>query len=214
MRGWASARRMAASASVLSSRAPRRHELRHSHTAQATGVTISVTAPLSASAGSDKTSGSAPLGVAFTGSASGGTGSGYSYDWNFGDGSAHATTQNPSHTYASAVSYHVTLTVTDSGSHTATDTHLTITVSNPVAPPVITLIKKASPPFKLVVTGSNLQSGIKVYIDGGQWGSVVWKNMGKIQLTGAIKSAVPKGTVHTFRFVNPDGGEASTTWGW
>jgi hypothetical protein len=64
------------------------------------------------------------------------------------------------------------------------------------------------------VTGSNLQSGIKVYIDGVQWGSVVWKNTGKIQLTGAIKAAVPKGTTHTFRFVNLDGGETTTSWGW
>ncbi len=185
-----------------------------SHTAQATGVTINVTAPLSATAGSDKTSGSAPLAVAFTGSASGGTGSGYTYDWNFGDGTAHSAAQSPSHTYTSAGTYHVTLTVTDSGSHTATDTHLTMTVSNPVAPPVITLIKKVSPPWKIVVSGSNLQNGIKVYIDGVQWGSVVWKKTTKIQLTGAIKSAVPKGTTHTFRFVNLDGGEATTTWGW
>jgi PKD repeat protein len=81
-------------------------------------------------------------------------------------------------------------------------------------PPAITLIKKASPPFKLVVTGSNLQNGIRVFIDGTEFTSVVWKNQGKIQLTGAIKSAVPKGTTHTFRFLNPDGGEVSTTWGW
>ena len=187
-----------------------------SQTAQASGVTITVTAPppVVATAGSDKTSGTSPLAVAFTGSASGGTGTGYSYDWNFGDGSAHSSTQNPSHTYSSAGTFHVTLTVTDSGAHTGTDTHLTITVTSPVAPPVIGLIKKASPPFKLVVTGSNLQNGIKVYIDGVQWGSVVWKNTGKIQLTGAIKSAVPKGTTHTFRFVNLDGGEATTSWGW
>ena len=39
----------------------------------------------------------------------------------------------------------------------------TITIVNP---PAISLIKNALPPFKIVVTGSNLQSGIKVYIDG------------------------------------------------
>jgi len=86
--------------------------------------------------------------------------------------------------------------------------------SNPVTPPVIALMKKVSPPFKIVVTGSNLQSGIRVYIDGTQWTSVTWKSMGKVQLTGAIKAAVPKGTTKSFRFVNPDGGETTTTWGW
>ena len=84
----------------------------------------------------------------------------------------------------------------------------------PVNPPVVALIKKASPPFKLVVSGSNLQSGIKVFINGAEWASVAWKNTGKIQLTGAIKTAVPKGTTNTFRFLNPDGGEFTQTWGW
>jgi hypothetical protein len=80
---------------------------------------------------------------------------------------------------------------------------------------VITLLKKASPPFKIIVTGSNLQNGIKVFIDGAEWSSVVWKNAGKIQLTGsALKTAVPKNTPRTFRFLNPDGGEVTTTWQW
>ena len=85
-----------------------------------------------------------------------------------------------------------------------------------VAPPVIGSLRKVAPPFKIVVAGSNLQSGIKVYIDGTLWASVVWKNPGKVQLTGgsALKLAVPRGTTKTFRFVNPDGGEAVTTWGW
>ncbi len=45
---------------------------------------------------------------------------------------------------------------------------------------------------------------------------MLWKNTAKIQLTGgaSLKLAVPKGTAKTFRFVNPDGGEASQTWGW
>ena len=82
----------------------------------------------------------------------------------------------------------------------------------PIIPPAITLIKKISPPFKLVVTGSNLQNGIKIYIDGMEWTSVLWKNTAKIQLTGGIQAAVPKGITKTFRFVNPDGGETTTTW--
>ena len=77
-------------------------------------------------------------------------------------------------------------------------------------------MKKVAPPFRIVVTGTNLQNGIKVYIDGAQWANVVWKNTGKIQLTGgaSLKIAVPKATTKTFRFVNPGGGDVSMTWSW
>jgi YD repeat-containing protein len=131
------------------------------------------------------------------------------YDWSFGDGSAHSAAQSPNHTYGTSGSFQWMLTATVNGL-TCTKSG-TVTVVNG---PSVALIKKASPPFKLVVTGSNLQSGIRVFIDGTEFTSVVWKNAGKIQLTGAIKAAVPKGTTHAFRFLNPDGGEASATWGW
>ena len=35
-----------------------------------------------------------------------------------------------------------------------------------VNPPVITLMRKVTPPFKFVVTGSNLQNGIRVFFNG------------------------------------------------
>ena len=133
-------------------------------------------------------------------------------DWDFGDSSTHTSSPSPTHTYNTAGNYTWRFTVV-AGSQSCTKSG-TIAVANPVPPPVIALIKKASPPFKLVVTGSNLQRGIRVFIDGTEFTSVVWKNTGKIQLTGTIKTVVPKGTTHTFRFLNPDGGEASTTWGW
>lgn len=175
---------------------------------------IVVAAPLTAAASSDKSSGTIPLAVAFSGSASGGFPP-YTYSWTLGDGST-STAQNPSHTYTQAGSFTAVLTVTDSAAHTAHAPDVTITATNPVPPPVITLMKKVAPPFKFVVTGSNLQNGIKVYIGTTQWPSVVWKNTGKIQITGgaSLKLAVPKGTTKTFRFVNPDGGETTTTWGW
>lgn len=70
------------------------------------------------------------------------------------------------------------------------------------------------PSFKIVVTGSNLQRGIRVFINGGEWSSVTYKNSTKIQLKGgaSLKTVVPKGVPTTFRFLNPDGGEATTTW--
>jgi hypothetical protein len=109
-----------------------------------------------------------------------------------------------------AGNFSFTVTATDANG-CAGSVNVTLSVSNP---PHISAIKKSSPPFKLVVTGSNLQNGVKVHVDGSMWASVVWKSPGKLQLTGSIKAAVPKGTSHTFRFVNPDGGEATLTWGW
>ena len=132
-----------------------------------------------------------------------------SYDWDFGDNSAHSSQQNPSHTYTAIGIFHWTLRVASGGAMCTTTGTITI-----VNPPSISLIKKVTPPFKLVVMGSNIQNGIKVYINGVEWTSVAWKNTGKIQLTGAIKFTVPKGITKTFRFVNPDGGEASQNWGW
>jgi PKD repeat protein len=185
-----------------------------SHTASATPLTITVTAPLSASATATPTSGSVPLTVSFGTTVSGGTAP-YTYDWNYGDGSAHGNTQAPSHTYTTVGTYTATVTVTDSApSHHAVTGSVTVTVKPP--PPVITLMKKVTPPFTIVVTGSNLQSGIQVYINGTRWSGVQWKNAGKIKLTGgaSLKAAVPKGVTTTFRFVNPDTGESTTFWMW
>jgi len=131
------------------------------------------------------------------------------YDWDFGDGSVHSQELAPSHTYASAHAYNWTFRATSGTAQC--ETTGTITVA---APPVIALLKKVAPPFKIVVTGSNLQSGIRVFINGGEWSSVTYKNSTKIQLKGgaSLKTVVPKGVPTTFRFLNPDGGEATTTW--
>ncbi len=93
-----------------------------------TGAICNVAPVLTATATANKTSGAAPLSVAFTGSAANGTAP-YTYDWDFDDGSAHSTQQNPSHSYTDPGSYTVTLTVTDAAAKTAIDNHLTITVS-------------------------------------------------------------------------------------
>lgn len=131
-----------------------------------------------------------------------------SFSWSFGDGQT-STQQNPLQTYSSPGAFHWTLTVSQDGATCSKGG--TITVVNP---PVVGLMKKISPPFKIVVTGSNLQNGIRVFIDGAEWTSVAWKNTGKILLRGAIKAAVPKGVIRTFRFENPNGDEAVTTWSW
>jgi hypothetical protein len=106
--------------------------------------------------------------------------------------------------------------VTDSASRNATDAHLAITVSAPIPPPVISLMKKASPPFKIVVTGSNLQDGVRLFINGVEWTNIQWKSTTKVKILGgaSLKTVVPKGVATTFRFLNPDGGETTVSWSW
>jgi PKD repeat protein len=84
---------------------------------------------LTATASADRTFGTLPLTVNFTGAGTGGT-QPYSYRWTFGDGSDAVTEQNPSHTFATVGSFPVTLTVTDSGAQAATDDHLRIYVTS------------------------------------------------------------------------------------
>ena len=81
---------------------------------------------LSATAGADPASGSAPLRVSFTANASGGK-LPYVYNWTFGDGSA-ASDQNPFHSFSQPGLYTTTLTVTDALGAKVTD-DLTVTVS-------------------------------------------------------------------------------------
>ena len=139
------------------------------------------------------------------------------YDWDFGDGSAHSSQQNPSHTYSANGSYSWTLTVTV-GSATCSKSG-TIAI---VVPPSVTSMQKLGNPFRINVIGSNLQSGIAVYINGQYWGDssdkklVKWKSESNIKVKkgSALKALVPKNTPTTFRFVNPDGGETSLTWQW
>lgn len=133
------------------------------------------------------------------------------FSWSFGDNSASVSGQNVNHTYTSPGTYTWTMTASANGVVCTATGRITI-----ILPPSITLIKKVSPPFKFVVTGSNLQNGIRVFINNTEWTGVVWKKDTKIQLTGgaSLKLAVPKGQTRTFRFLNPDGGEVSQTWSW
>ncbi|WP_318151975.1 ThuA domain-containing protein [Nocardioides hwasunensis] len=87
-----------------------------------------------ARATADKTSGQAPLTVAFDGTASfdpdTGTSAGLTYSWDFdGDGTPEATTPSGSFTYTTVGNYTARLTVTDEGGRTGT-TNIDITVGN------------------------------------------------------------------------------------
>jgi len=179
------------------------------HTASRT-LTTTVSPALQAFAGGAPASGHAPLTVNFFGFAAGGTPP-YGYAWAFSDGGS-ASGASASHTFASAGSYTATLTVTDAASRTATASPVSITVTVP--PPVISSLTKKGNPFRIVVSGSNLQSGIQVFINGTLWSNVTYQSTNQITIKGgsSLKTAVPRGTPTTFRFVNPDTGEATVVW--
>ena len=91
-------------------------------------------------------------------------------------------------------------------------------VLNPIAPPVPAQIKKAAAPtpFTLIVTGTNLQNGISVRINGTPWTGVTWVSPTKIKIGQGktLKALVPKGQTTQFTFANPDGGRVSYDWSW
>jgi hypothetical protein len=130
--------------------------------------------------------------------------------WNFGDGNT-STQSAAFHQYAAPGVYTWHVTATGDGASCSKEGTITV-----VDPPVVTAMKKVTPPFKIVAIGTKFQNGVKVYIDGVEWTSVVWKKAEKVQITGgaSLKAAVPKGVSKVFRFVNPDGGEASVVWNW
>ena len=103
------------------------------------------------------------------------------------------------------------MTVTDALGHSQGSTTGPVLVLPP--PPVISAIKKVSPPFHLVVSGSNLQNGIQVLINGTAWPNVAWKKSTKILINGgaSLKNAVPKGATTVIQLVNPDGGTATSS---
>jgi hypothetical protein len=89
-----------------------------------------------------------------------------------------------------------------------------------VQPPAVTAVTKVPAPFRLRLTGSNLQNGLSVYVNGSLWGTtatptlVKWKNSTQILLKkgAALKALFPSGVAVPIRVVNPDGGEITVTY--
>jgi uncharacterized repeat protein (TIGR02543 family) len=106
---------------------------------------LNTSGPPVAVASSDKTFGSSPLAVQFTGSASTTPSGSLTYRWDFGDGTPTSPAANPSHPFtaptADPIKYTVTLTVTNTAGLT-NQTSLTISVNN--TPPRVTITSPAN----------------------------------------------------------------------
>ncbi len=178
-------------------------------------ITATSVAALTATASSGTASGTIPLAVQFTGTASGGV-TPYTYSWNFGDGSALSSAQNPAHTYTAAGTYGVTLTVHDSAGASAADSHLVITASKPaVPPPVITAVKKATNPFRLILTGTNFHANCTIKIDGTAVPLTTFKTSTKVvaKKGAALKAMLPSGHAVSVTVTNNDDGGVSAPFG-
>ena len=96
-------------------------------------ITVTVTeaggAAPTVEASADKTSGPAPLEVAFSADGSDDV---VTYHWDFGDGTGTSLDQNPTHRYMTKGTYTATVTVTDGAGKTGTDS-VVITVADPPA---------------------------------------------------------------------------------
>ena len=82
-----------------------------------------------------------------------------------------------------------------------------------VPPPSITSTKKRTSPFKLRITGSDFQSGCRVFIGSNTepWPNTSYKSPSSIVLEGgsALKRLFPKGVSVPIKVVNPDGQDAT-----
>jgi len=85
-----------------------------------------------------------------------------------------------------------------------------------VIPPVVSSIKKATDPFRLIIQGSNFKEGMTALIstDTSPWPYYSYKSETKFVLKGnkSLKDRFPKGTPVTITLVNPDGGTATATY--
>ena len=108
-----------------------------------TEIIVNTTANIpTANASADKTSGTAPLTVNFTGIVIGGDVP-FTYEWDFGDGTGPSTEQNPTHTYTDAGTFTATFTVIDNTDDSDSDS-VVIIVNVPPLPPSVTGIEPVS----------------------------------------------------------------------
>jgi uncharacterized repeat protein (TIGR01451 family) len=87
----------------------------------------------------------------------------------------------------------------------------------PPPPPVVADVRALAggKPFRIKITGSNFQPGVRVFVGGDEaaWANVKAKGTTALVLRGgrALKRKFPAGTAVGLRIVNPDGGEVTAS---
>jgi len=164
--------------------------------------------PPTVSALATPTSGAAPLAVAFAATVTGGAAP-FSYAWDFGDSSS-GTGSATTHTYTTPGTYTWKVTLTDGYGSTASATG-TVTAINPVIPPVVSGVVKATDPFRLKISGTNFHSNCTVMVNGSPVPSQVWKSSTQVNAKGgsALKAMLPKGVTVQITVKNNDDGGVS-----
>jgi M6 family metalloprotease-like protein len=105
-----------------------------------------------------------------------------------------------------------------SGSISVNGVAFAITQETGIAAPQVSAISKLGNPFRLKLSGSNFQDGIKIYIGEGagkiEWTNFSRKSISQIVLKGGatLKSHFPKGTAVTITLENSDGGSTTATY--
>lgn len=91
-----------------------------------------------------------------------------------------------------------------------------LTSSDVCSPPIATLVCKMQNPFRVGITGTNLQQGLQVILNGEPWTEVSWKSTGRVVLKGgaALKAHLPKDQRSILTLVNPDGERSTVSWCW
>jgi PKD repeat protein len=164
-------------------------------------ITCSATVPSSGRVGQELT---------FSGAGTSSCGAQLQFLWQFGDGTGPASDPATSHKYVSAGTYTWQLTVTGGGASCSKTG--TITISPAVTPPTITSINQLTSPFRLKISGSGFQRGVKVYIgsDSSPWANTTYQSGSSLLLGGSgLKNKFPSGASVPIRVVNPDGGSAT-----
>ena len=167
--------------------------------------------PPSITATATPTSGNIPLAVAFAANVTNGQAP-FTYAWTFGDGNT-GSNQATTHTYTTAGTFNWSVTVTDAQNNTATASGA-VTAINPVVPPTVSSIHKATNPFRLIVLGSNFHSAVTASIGGTPWTNVVVKSGSKVVIKGgkSLKALLPKATPVAITITNTDDGGTSAVY--
>ena len=130
------------------------------------------------------------------------------YAWTFGDGTT-STEQNPQHTYTSQGSYSWSMTATIGSTICQKYGQISI-----VTPPIISVVKKMTSPFRLKIRGLNFHLNCTVKVNGVAVPTTAWKSSILVvaKKGDALKALLPAGQIVQITLTNLDDGGVSNSY--